>query len=91
MENKETEKKRERIMEHENRLRELSDFINHNNIRIIGVPGKEERENGAENLFQEIVAETSLIWGRKQISRSRRHRELPSKSTKATNTKTYCN
>ena len=46
----------ERIIEHENRLMELSDFIKHNNIHIIGVP-KEERESGAENIFEELIAE----------------------------------
>ena len=42
--------KRERITECENRLREFGEFIECNNIHIIGVP-KEEREKGAENLF----------------------------------------
>lgn len=39
------------IMEHENRPRECSDSIKHNNIHIIGVP-EEEREKGTGNLFQ---------------------------------------
>ena len=43
MENSDTELKRERrMMDHENRLRELSNSGKHNNISIIGVP--EERE-----------------------------------------------
>jgi len=45
----------ERIIEHENRLSKLSDSIKHN-IHIIRVPEEEERENGAENLFEEIIA-----------------------------------
>ena len=32
-------------LDHKCRLRELSDFIKHNNIHIIGVP-EEEREKG---------------------------------------------
>ena len=55
MENNEGEQKRERIMEHENTLREFSDSINHNNIRITGVSKEEERERGAENLFEKIA------------------------------------
>ena len=52
MENNEDEQKRERrTMEHEKRLRELSDSIKCKNIHIIGVP-EEERKKGAENLFQ---------------------------------------
>lgn len=56
MGNNEAEQKRERIMEH-NRLRELSDFIKCNNICIIGIPEEEEREESAENLCEEIIAE----------------------------------
>ena len=44
-------------MQNENRLRELSDFIKGSNICIIGVPEKEEREKGAENLSEEIIPE----------------------------------
>ena len=48
MENNEGKKKRKRkILDHECRLRELSDFIKCNIIHIIGVI-KEEREKGAE-------------------------------------------
>ena len=50
MENNETKEKTERIMQNENRFRELSDSIKHNNTHIIGVP-EEGREKGAENLF----------------------------------------
>jgi len=43
------EQERERIMEHENKVRELSDSIKRNNVHIIGIPEEEEREKGAEN------------------------------------------
>jgi len=61
-----------------------------NHICNRGIPEEEEREKGAENLFGEKKKKlkTFLIWGRKQTSRSRRHKELPSKSTKAGHTKT---
>ena len=45
-------------------LRNLSDNIKCTNIRIIGVP-EEEREKGPEEIFEVIIAETSLIWERK--------------------------
>ena len=48
MESNQVKQKREkRIMQNENRLREFSDSIKHNNIHIIGVP-EEERETYLE-------------------------------------------
>ena len=43
---------KERMIDHESRLRELSDSIKCSNICIIGVPEEEER-----GLFEEIIAE----------------------------------
>ena len=39
------------------RLREIRDSIKHNDIHIIGGPEEEEREQGADNIFEEIIAE----------------------------------
>ena len=44
-------------MDHKGRPRELSDLLKQNNIHIIGVPENEEREKGAEDLFEQITAE----------------------------------
>ena len=58
IENNEAEKKREgKVMDHEGRLTKLSSLLKQNNIRIIGVPEDEERENGAEGLFKQIITE----------------------------------
>ena len=43
MENNEAEQKRERIVQHETRLRELSNSFKCNKIHIIGVPEEEKR------------------------------------------------
>ena len=44
MENNETEKKREtKAKEHDLRIREISDSLKRNDIRIIGVPEDEEK------------------------------------------------
>ena len=58
MEKEEAEKKRDKkIQEYEGRIRELSDPIKRNNIRIIGIPEEEEREKGAEGILEQIIAE----------------------------------
>ena len=51
-------KKREiKTKEHDLRIREISDSLKRNNIRIIGVPEEEEREIGVERLCEQIIAE----------------------------------
>ena len=39
-------KREKKIQEYKGRIRELSDAIKWNNIRIIGIPEEEERERG---------------------------------------------
>ena len=51
------QEKENRIIKNENRLRELSDTIEHNTIHIVGILEGEEREKIAEYLFEEIIAE----------------------------------
>ena len=49
MENNEAGKKMEiKAKEHDFRIREINDSLQRNNIRIIGVPEKEEREIGVK-------------------------------------------
>ena len=56
--NNEAEKKMEiKAKEHDFRIREINDSLQRNNIRIIGVPEKEEREIGVEGLCKQIIAE----------------------------------
>ena len=43
--------------EHDLRIREISDSLKRNNIRIIGVPEEEEREIGVEGLCEQTIAE----------------------------------
>ena len=56
MESNQTEQRKE-IMQIENSLRELTDFIKHNNIHIIGI-SEEERNKRAKKLFKEIIWES---------------------------------
>jgi len=44
----------------EDSLRDPWDSIKHTNIHILRVPEVEEREEGPEKIFEEIITETSL-------------------------------
>ena len=58
IENNEAEKKREiKAKEHNLRIREISNSLKRNNIRIIGVPEEEETDIGVEGLCEQIMAE----------------------------------
>ena len=51
------EKREKRIIQDKDRLRELSDSFKCHSIPIIGVLEEEQKEKGAENLFEQIIAE----------------------------------
>ena len=57
-------------------LRDLEDNIKWTNICILGLPEREEREKGAEILFEEIMAENFSNLEKKQTFRSRKLREF---------------
>ena len=82
MEKEEADKKRDKkIQVYVGKIRELSDALKRNNLRIIGIPEEEERGKGGEGVLEEIIAENSQIWGRKKALKSKRHREFPSDVT----------
>ena len=57
IEKNEAGRKREiKAKEHNVRIREISDSLKRNNIKIIGVPEEEEREIGVEGLCEQIIA-----------------------------------
>ena len=49
--------KEKRMKRNEDSLRDLWDNIKHNNIRIIVVPEREDREKGPKKIFEEIIVE----------------------------------
>ena len=60
IENDKAKKKKKREIkakDHDLRIREISDSLKRNNIRIIGVPEEEESEKGIEGLCEQIIAE----------------------------------
>ena len=62
----ETEREKEnRIKRSEDNLRDLWDNVKHPNIRIIRVPGEEDKKKGHEKILEEIIVENFCKWGRK--------------------------
>ena len=71
MDNKEAEKKREReIMDHQHRLRDLSDLLKCNNICIIGVPEEEDKKRKV--YVNKLLLKTPLIWEKILTSKSKK-------------------
>ena len=66
-----------RIKRNGNNLKALWDNIMHTNMHIAEIPEGEEREKGAENIFEDIIGENLSNLGkkRKQTSRSKKHKE----------------
>ena len=61
-------KMKREIFENEDSLRNLWDNIKYSNIYIIGVPEGEQREQGIENLFEEIITENFPGEGKRHTS-----------------------
>ena len=57
--------KEKRMRRNHNSLRDLWDNIKCTNIHIIGIPEGEEREEGPEKIFEEIMAENFPKVGKK--------------------------
>ena len=61
----------------ENSLRDLWDNIKYTNIHTIGVPGGEERERGAENVFEAIIAENFPNLEKKTVTQVQEAQTVP--------------
>ena len=51
------QEKEKRLRKNEEGLSEIQDNMKCNNIRIIGIPEGEEKEQGIENLFEKLIME----------------------------------
>ena len=49
--------KEKRFRKNEEELREMQDIIKHNNICVIGIPEREEEEQGIENVLEKVMME----------------------------------
>ena len=63
-----------RKKKNEEELRELQDNMKHNNIRILGIPGGEEEEQGIEDLFEKVMMENFSNWMREKVTQIQKHR-----------------
>ena len=68
------EKKMKRI---EDSLRALWDNIKHTNIRITGVPEKEEKKKGTEKIFEEIIVENFPNMGKEKVNQVQEAQRVP--------------
>ena len=67
------QKREKRLKTNAESLRELWDSVKRTNIRIIGVPEGEEREQGTEKIFQEIIADGVPIVAQWLMNLTRNH------------------
>ena len=70
----EEQNKVKRIKRTEDSLRDLWDNIKCTNIRIKGVPEKEEKKKGYEKIFEDIIVDNFPNM-EKEIIKSKRHKE----------------
>ena len=61
----------------EDSLRDLWDNIKHTNIRIIGVPEEEEKNEGTENIFEEIIVENFPNMGKEIVNQVQEAQRVP--------------
>ena len=66
-----------RIKRIEDSLTHLWDNIKHNNIHIIGVPEREEREKGPEKIFEEIIVENFPNMGKEIATQVQEAQRVP--------------
>ena len=59
----------------------MQDNMKHNDICIIGIPEREEEDQGTENLFERIMMENFPNLRREKATQSRKHRESQARGT----------
>ena len=64
--------------------------IKHTNIRIIGVP-EEEKKQGTEKIFEEIIVENFPNMGKERVSQVQEVKSATQDNSKEKHTKTHIN
>ena len=78
--------KEKRMKINEDSLRDLWDNTKCNNIHIIGVPEREEREKGPEKIFEEIIVENFLNMGKEIATQVQEAQRVPYRINPGRNT-----
>ena len=60
-------------------VRELQDNMKHNNIHIIGIPERQEEEQGIENLFEKVIMENFSNLMREKVTQIQETQRVPIK------------
>ena len=76
---KSTQKEQENEKRLKKGLRETQDNMKHNNIRIIGMPEKEEEEQGIENVFEKVMMENFPHLMREKVTQIQETQRVPNK------------
>ena len=74
----------------EDHFRDLWDNIKHTNIRIIGVP-EEEKKEGNEKIFEEIIVENFSTMGKEIVNQVQRIENPVQDKSKEKHAKTHIN
>ena len=80
-----------RMKRNNDSLRDIWDNIKHTNIRIIGVPEGEGREQGPEKIFGEIIAETFLNMGKEIVNQVQEAQRISGRINPRRNTPRHSN
>ena len=84
--NESERKKEKRIKRNEDNLRHLWDNIKCHTIQIIGVPEEEEKNQGSENIFEEIIVENVPNMGKEIVTQVRETQRIPNRTNPRQNT-----
>jgi len=79
-------KKEKRIKRNEDNLRDLWDNVKRPNIRIIGVPEKEDKKKGHEKIFEEIIVENFPNMGKEIATQVQETQRVPNRINPRQNT-----
>ena len=85
------QEKEKRLRKNEEVLREMQDNMKRNNIRIIGIPEREEEEQGIENLFEKVMMENFPNLRREKVTQIQETQSPKQEEPKETHCKTHHN